>query len=200
MKNPLRLLTGAPSPAARAAATLRRDLDAAREATAAAKAEIGRLESAPSDIETALAAFDAWADRAIQAAIDTLPIARLTDPRSAHLGLDIGAYARPGQPADATPTAKAAMGLAVLAMRDRLRQAVADQLSDLIGDAGMTADQRAAALAAAHRALTAAEAAEELAVRDLERAGLPVQRRPDADPRAVLATDQRLAQLADAGA
>ncbi len=56
----------------------------------------------------------------------------------------------------------------------------------------MNPDTRAKKLTRAQADLLALELAEEAAIRALEAAGLPVMRRPDADPRVLLASDTSL--------
>ena len=60
------------------------------------------------------------------------------------------------------------------------------------GPEPMTASQQAAELERIDDEIFSAECAEEAVVRQLEQSGFEVQRRPDADPRALLAHDREL--------
>lgn len=181
-----------------AARELTSTVDDLREQIAEAQARIAAIEAAPQDIETALAAFDRWADEAATQAVDSLPIRRLLSPESAGRGLDMAPLARPSDRApDATPIANAALGLIFLVARDQLREVVSGQLQDLMGgQTGLTAATRAKKVEEAKSALLALEAGEELAIRALEESGIEVVRRSDADPRILLAAEASLASLA----
>ncbi|RHZ95337.1 hypothetical protein D1122_14895 [Cereibacter sphaeroides] len=169
-------------------------LENMREQVAAAKAEIRRIASAPQPLEDAMAAFDRWADRQVVDAIDGLPTGRLLDPIEARRGLTREAVRVDGAILLA-PEIDAVRGvlLASPTVRAEIRAVVEGQLRDrLQGMEAMNLDTRAKKLIRAQADLLALELAEEAAIRAMERAGLPALRRPDADPRALLASDASL--------
>ena len=87
----------------------------------------------------------------------------------------------------------ALLGLLVATAMPILRQIVAGQLTDLTeGREMMDGATRAKKLARNEAQLLDLELAEEAAIRAMEAAGIDVARRPDADPRALLAADASL--------
>ncbi|EGJ21214.1 hypothetical protein RSWS8N_04010 [Cereibacter sphaeroides WS8N] len=159
-----------------------------------ARTEIRRIASAPQPLEDAMAAFDRWADQQVVDAIDGLPTGRLLDPIEARRGLTREAVRVDGMTLLA-PEIDAVRGvlLASPTVRAEIRAVVEGQLRDrLQGKEAMNPDTRAKKLTRAQADLLALELAEEAAIRAMERAGLPALRRPDADPRALLASDTSL--------
>ncbi|AXQ93004.1 hypothetical protein LV780_03765 [Cereibacter azotoformans] len=159
-----------------------------------AKAEIRRIASAPQPLEDAMAAFDRWADQQVVAAIDGLPTGRLLDPIEARRGLTREAV-QVGGLTLLPPEIDNVRGvlLASPTVRAEIRAVVEGQLRDrLNGLEPMDPETRRKKLGRAQADLLALEMAEESAIRMMERAGLPVMRRPDADARALLAADASL--------
>lgn len=173
-------------------------VDGVRESIAQKRMEIDLLERAPLPVSDALRAFDCWADDAATRAIDSLAIERLIDPSAQAAGLRLPLVTLPGQPVpNVQPAAEALLGLIVLACRPALRKVIEGQLTDLTQGRPVLSDQeRAAKIAEATGLLRQAEALEEIAVRQLEGAGVAVARRADADPAIVLATDAALGRMA----
>lgn len=173
-------------------------LDGLRESIAAKQQEITSLHRAPLPVQDALKVFDTWADSAATRAIDSLSIARLIDPSAQAAGLRLPIVTLPGQPVpNSQPAAEALLGLIMLACRPQLRQVIAGQLADLlVGREPLTDHERARRIGEAERQLRQALALEEIAVRQLEEAGVQVARRADADPASVLASDAHLQRLA----
>lgn len=177
-----------------ATASLHDLLDQSRHAVSEAKARLTAIATAPQDMDAALANFDAWMDRAATDAVDRLGVGYALDPAWRGPELPIlnsrvgDAIAR-----DASPAVEILLGLVALTGRDTLRAVVKGQLEDRLGgEAGMTASTRAKKSAEATADILQAELSEELVVRTMEGAGLVVARRPDADPRALLADEASL--------
>lgn len=141
-----------------------------------------QLRRLPVDRQRALAALD---DGIAQMA------ARL-DARNLMAGLTRPSGGRPHFDLTTIPDALTPVWLAVLCP-DRLRQHFADLIDDVYESRD---DLPEAARAAEHARLDAeilsVELMEEALVRSAERAGLPVLRRADLDPRAALAHDDAL--------
>ena len=190
MTGPLTRLTAGRAAIADAFAELER----LREATAAVKARIAELERAPRPVSEALDAFDAWADAAATSAIDAVRVDLLVDPSSQAAGLRLPVVLAAGQ---VVPNAEAAvsalLGLLALVGRAELRRVIEGQLMDLTdGRQTLGAAERQKKIERAQADLLTAELAEESAIRQMEAIGLDVLRRPDADPRALLASDASL--------
>lgn len=173
-------------------------VDLIREQIFAAKKEIDRIASAPQPVEAALAAFDSWAGRVATEAVDAMSVGSLLDPRSARRGFPLPRMALPvGSAGEAVFDYGAAtdrlLGLLVATSMSALRQIIEGQLDDLtFGKETMTEAVRAKKLANAEAELLTHELTEESAIRALENAGVDILRRPDADPRALLAVDASL--------
>jgi len=169
----------------------RADLEALREIVAARRAELARIAAAPVPPAEAMAGVQLWIDRTATAAVDRLRLGDLLrDGGQAGLTLPtrriVGADGAIG--ADLGPAVDVLFGLLLATSRDRVLAVVAGQLADLAeGLEPIASADRPARIAEAEAALLAAEVDEEAAVRALEDAGVAVARRPDADPRAVLA-------------
>lgn len=171
-----------------------RTVEELRETIEGKRREIEAIEVAPQTMAEAMAAFDAWCDRAAQEAVDALPIRRLLDPVAARAGLTVQPIARSADATpDASPIAQAALGMVFLTCRDTLREVIEGQVADLLGGRdAISADERAARTDRARAELLALELAEEAAIRAMEAAGITIARRGDADPRALLAADASL--------
>ncbi|MGO4909526.1 hypothetical protein ACEN2J_14470 [Pseudorhodobacter sp. W20_MBD10_FR17] len=165
-------------------------LDQSREATAEAKARLEAIEAAPQDLEAALANFDDWLDRAATSAVDRLGVGYALDPAWRGPELPIQ---HTGAGRDATNAVEILLGLVALIGSETLRKVVKGQLEDRLGgETGMTASTRVKRAAEAQAEILQAELVEEKIVRTMEAAGVTVSRRPDADPRALLASSDSL--------
>lgn len=170
------------------------ELERLRDAVVAAKAQVTAIERAPRPVSEALDAFDAWADAAATSAIDAARVDLLVDPSSQAAGLRLPVVLAAGQ---VVPNVEAAanvlLGLLALVGRTELRRVIEGQLTDLTdGRQTLGAAERQKKIERAQADLLAAELADEAAVRAMEAIGLDVARRPDADPRALLAADSAL--------
>lgn len=153
-------------------------IDKLRQAIILAKGEIADLDAMPIPRDQAEAALDAGIARLGQIGADALTsgIATLTRPA--------------GHP-DFAPrmTTELLFGLIVSVQPQAIRQTVGKELDRVY--AGKKALPTMAARAKARDALEAkaleAELEEERLIRQIEAAGVPILRRRDADPRAVLA-------------
>lgn len=172
-----------------------RVLDALREATAEARDRLAEIEGAPVPAEEALTALSAWIDAKATSAVDGLSLEHLLQPHRAAQGIALPVLPPFGQNAvhDTRPAVDALFGLLLAANRETLLAVFEGQLRDLAqGRETIPTAERADRIEQARADLLAAELAEEAACRALERAGLVVHRRPDADPRALLADDSCL--------
>ena len=171
-------------------------LDHLREEIAGVKADVARIERAPQPVAAAMQAFDQWAQRAATAGVDSLRVYSLLHPEDAEKGLTlpvvtVGASSGPQRDYDAAT--KALLGLLLVGAMPALRKTIEGQLQDLTaGVECMTPETRRKKLAAAQKRLLGLELQEETAVRAFEGMGIAVQRRGDADPRALLAADESL--------
>lgn len=168
-------------------------LDALRAEISAKRSEITRTMRAPRPVEDALAAFDAYADAASTLAVDRVGVEYLAQPGNSG-GLRLPIVRMPGQAApDLTDAVETVLGLLLLASRDTIRGVIEGQLRDLAeGRETLAQDAREDRLATLDGELRALEMAEEAMVRQLEAAGLPVSRRPDAPALALLASSASL--------
>lgn len=173
-----------------------RKVEELREAIEDKLQEIEAIEVAPQTMAEAMAAFDAWCDRAAHEAVDSLSIRRLLHPAATREGLTIQPTARSiNATPDASHIAQTALGLVFLTCRDTLRDVIEGQLADLLGRReALSADERAARTDRARAELLEMELVEEAAIRAMEAAGIPLARRGDADPRALMAADASLPQ------
>jgi hypothetical protein len=163
----------------------RADLEALREIVEERRAELARIAAAPVPPAEAMAGFEAWIDRTATAAVDRLRLGELLrDGGRTGLALPTRRIIS----ADLGPAVDVLFGLLLATSRERVLALVSGQLADLAaGGEPIALADRPARIAEAEAALLAAEIEEEAAVRALEDAGVAVARRPDADPRAVLA-------------
>lgn len=171
-------------------------VDQLREAVAEAKAELARIEAAPVPVNEAMAALSGWIDRTATAAVDRLGLGHLLEPNRAAQGLRLPVVlnrTEGGPVPDTSAALDVLFGLVLAVNRDAVLNLVADQLGDLAdGRTVIPSAERASRIEAARADLLEAELCEEAAIRQLEALGLDVQRRSDADPRAVLASDASL--------
>lgn len=106
---------------------------------------------------------------------------------------NIRSLTRADNPAWTIPQNGMLLGLLIGANRDAFRSHLAEMIAPAYADAKpIEAAEREAALRRIDDDLFDLETAEEAAIRSAEAAGLSVLRRADADPRAVLASDQEL--------
>lgn len=171
------------------------DLEEIRELIAGQRGIISEIIAAPRPVEDAMADLDVWLDQAATTAVDQLRLGGKLRP-GASAALELPMFRAPGQVvADALPAVQVVLGLLVAANRPAFSDLIRGQLEDLAdGHETLDDDARAERLAAAEAELLRLELAEEGHVRDLEAAGITTARRPDADPRALLASDAALRQ------
>jgi hypothetical protein len=141
-----------------------------------AQAALKTLRAAPASREEMLAAVDAGLDRYAESARGAFDISGLFEadraPRFSPRDLHVNDL----------------VGLLVLTDRDLIRGLIVDRIDGALANrSGVDRAQRGEMIAQAEAALLDLELEEERTVRIAEAAGLAVQRRPDADPRAVLA-------------
>lgn len=160
----------------------RRALSELRELGAKLRDERAGLEARVVPLNEAQDAAARAVMRAAEAALDDINLASLTRPED-------GRAPR----LDLTETRRDALAFAaqVESITAMLNARLADRYERL-GLEGIAADEKAAALAKIDADLLAAECAEEAVIRDLEREGAGPLRRPDADPRALLAHESEL--------
>lgn len=198
MRNPLKSLM----PARRdAISTTLTELDALREAVASAQAEIDQIQRAPLSQVEAEQALDHWLDQVSTDAVDSLrPGPRLVSRDYAardpvlyhHIQRQGDVITIDPRTADQT-----LLGLIVAACRPAIRQVFADQIADtLAARPGLSGPEREARLAQARADLLLLETEEEQSIRQLEDAGVAVQRRDNAPAALWLATDASLERLA----
>lgn len=171
------------------------DLEEIREHIVAQKRAASEIAGAPRPVEDAMCEIDTWLDQAATTAVDQLRLGRMLRP-GAGAALELPAFRAPGQVvADALPAVQVVLGLLIATNRAAFSDLVRGQLEDLAdGRETLDDDARAERLAAAEAELLRLELAEEGVIRDLEAAGIATARRPDADPRALLAADAALRQ------
>lgn len=171
-------------------------VDQIREEIAALHVEIDRLEAAPQPIAAAMASFDAWAARIATAAVDDMGFGLLLDPNEAGKGLALPHHVMRIEGAmvfDYEHATRTLLGLLIASNLPALRKIVADQLADRTASVEtLTPEAREKKLAQTRARLLEVELAEEAAVRALEAAGVSIDRRPGADPRALLADNSSL--------
>lgn len=169
-------------------------LDEIRAAICAKTTEIETLRSAPRPVDEALQLLDFWIDAASTAAIDRLPLRRLLDSRNTAPDLHPEILRAPGEVTpNCRPDTEMLTALLFLAGREKLREVIEGQLSDLTrGRETLTDPERAERIAQAQADLHGLEMAEEAIIRQTERAGLTVSRRADAAALILLAADASL--------
>jgi hypothetical protein len=165
-------------------------LDVMRSQISEKKAEIDSLHRAPIPTSEALAAFDRWAADKAEDAVNRLRPEHLIDPAhpSGELRLPDfsarveGELHRAGDRAD-----DMLWSLVIATSMPAVRSIVEDKLeAACAGRECLTAVERVERIAKAEGELLELELSEEALVRSLEGAGLPVERRADASPAAVL--------------
>jgi hypothetical protein len=168
-------------------------LDEIRAEIDAKSNEIESLRTAPRPVADALSAFDTWCDATATSAIDRVSLYHMLQPKYDG-GLRLPSYRARGEAApNLTGATEILLGLVVLVGRDKLREIVSGQLSDLVqGRETLTAEERAARIAAAEADLLHLHLAEEKLVRAMTDGGLSVTRRADAPALALLADDTAL--------
>ena len=186
MKNVLKKLTGT-----RDAVTSALDgLDVIRAQVSEKRAEIESLRRAPVPVSEALKSFDVWAANRAEDAITRLRPEALVDPTHPAGELRLpdfsarveGELHRAGDRAD-----DLLWSLIVATAMPAVRSIVEERLEAAVaGRECLTAAERVERVEKAAGELLQLELSEESLIRSLEAAGLPVERRADADPRAVL--------------
>jgi hypothetical protein len=171
-------------------------LDQLREATASAKAEVSSVQSAPPPVDEIMTGLDIWLDRIATDGFDALRPGRLLAQGGATQGLDLPIFLERHDGFAVRDTSRAVevlLGLVVALNRETFRTIIRGQIEDLVaGRETLSAASRSKRLAQAMQRVLEAELLEEAAIRQLENASLDVARRPDADPRALLAADNCL--------
>lgn len=165
-------------------AAARKALQTASGSVADVRAAVVRLqderravEAAPIPQDEAIPLVDTFVDRALAG------LSQFADPD------EIVASAAHGRPIDLralTADQRVAVMVAALGpvLRLRFRELLADHYTGL--SVGLAADDRQARLRAIDAEVVALEREEEVLIRELAEAGVTVDRRGDADPRAVL--------------
>lgn len=172
------------------------DLDVIRAAIAEKRNEIDSLRRAPIPTSEALANFDRWAADRAQDAIDRLRPEALVDPNHPAGELRLpdfsarvdGELHRAGDRAD-----DLLFSLMLATAMPAVRSIVEERLEAAVaGRETLTRTERVERVERAEGELLQLELSEEATVRALEGAGLPVERRADASPLAVLAAEASL--------
>jgi hypothetical protein len=171
-------------------------LDVMRSQISEKKAEIDSLHRAPIPTSEALKAFDTWAANRAEEAIDRLRPEHLVDP--AHPAGELrlpdfsarveGEFHRADDRADDLLFALI-MATALPALRSIVEEKIEAAVA---GRETLTRNERVERIERAQAELLALELQEEATVRSLEAAGLPVERRADAAPAAVLCAQASL--------
>jgi hypothetical protein len=175
-------LTARRKSAAKASQDARRALDELRALIARLRDERAEIERRPVPVEEAQAA----AAEGVQAAA-----ARIV------ADLNLSSLMRPadGRAPSLTLNAEARSALAFASAAPEIAQMIGARLAEdyrANNLTGIADDDRAAQLARIDADALAAEMAEEAVIRSMEAEGLPILRRPDAAPRALLAADTEL--------
>lgn len=170
-------ITAAIGGAGKAAADVRSAVENLRSDRLRLLDERDAIEAMATPREEAVAALDAGLDQLANRAIDGMSISSLTRP------------ARSPSFDPRVPEGDV-FGLLIAAKREAVREIIIDRLDEFYSQhAAMSAIDKAARTAEIDAALFDLELAEEGAIRAAEAAGLAIERREDADPRAVLAAD-----------
>lgn len=174
-------ITAAIGGAGKAAADVRSAVENLRSDRLRLLDERDAIEAMATPREEAVAALDAGLDQLADRAVDVISISSLTRPARA--------------PSFAPNVAEGDLfGLLIAANRDAIREIVLDRLEEFYSaHPSMSAADKAARIAEIDAEIFERELAEEGAIRAAEQAGLAIERREDADPRAVLAADASLA-------
>lgn len=172
------------------------DLDVIRAAIATKKTEIEALHRAPIPVSEALEQFDRWAAGKAEQAVQSLRPELLSDPAnvSGEMRLPDLSYRLDGEIARADHRADEILyGLILATAMPAVRSIVEERIeAATAGRECLTAAERVERIAKAEAELLHLELSEEATVRALEGAGLPVERRADASPRAVLCAQASL--------
>lgn len=201
MKNPLKLFFAERKQAVRGSLT---ELDALREAIAEGEAKIVRMTNASIDLHEATDALDRWLDDAATEAISSLnPGASFSsrDPEYQCLKMPIvrrnfetGKGIEMVQ--DTSRAVQLLLGLIVATSREKIREVVVKQIEDFQqANPGLSTEGREQAITAERANLFTLAAEEELLLRALEEASVPVQRRPQASAALLLATSASLEKV-----
>lgn len=171
-------------------------VDESREQIAVLRSERETVARAPRPLAETLTLLDAHLDVIATQAVDGFHLGGLLRrDQSVALRLPFRFDAET-RSVDTTGAVNAMLGLLVATCRPALRQIIEGQLSDLLQDRPALTDQeQAARLSELDRQILTTELHEERCIRQLEAAGLPVLRRPDAAPLALLAADTALPAL-----
>lgn len=173
------------------------ELDVIRSRNADLQADLRRISSAPLPVAQALEFFDQWAERISAEALTSLRPEKLLEAKSGPAGLALPFVTirlPDGTPERIEKTAiETSFGLMVGVCLPALRSQVEERLETaMAGRQPLTMAERAEQIAKVEAELFAGEMMEEAIVRSVEQAGLDVQRRADASPAAVLASDASL--------
>ncbi|WP_226553577.1 hypothetical protein [Celeribacter naphthalenivorans] len=171
-------------------------LDVIRAKNADIQSEIRRLEVAPLPVGEALELFDNWAEKQAEEAFQSLRPELLLDPglRAGELSLPDFTYVLDGKSGRAHHRADEVLwGLIIATALPSVRSIVEEKVeAAVLGRECLSRQERAEKIERAQVELLEIELVEEGIVRALEASGLDVQRRADADPQAVLASDASL--------
>jgi hypothetical protein len=172
------------------------ELDVIRAQVAEKRQEIEKIRRAPIPVSEALEQFDRWAADKAEDAVSALHPEYLTDPNHAKgeirlpdLWIGSGKDAlRNNDRGD-----EILLGLIFASAMPAVRSIVEERLEAAVaGRECLTAAERVECVTLAEGELLQLELSEEALVRSLETAGLPVERRADAAPAAVLAAEASL--------
>lgn len=158
-------------------------IDEIRERILAMKAELERFAHAAEPIEESLRRCDLWIDAQAARLDPIVPIGHGVSARGIRLEWPAALH---------NPSEVLACALHPERVRELLHAAV-HRAYDLRGDGAIsiTAAQRTSRMRKLREALFLLESQEEQLIRDLEAAGLDIDRRGDADPAAVLGLEPR---------
>lgn len=167
--------------AGKAAADVRTAVESIRTDRLRLLDERDRIDGMATPRDEALEALDAGLDQLADRAVDVISISSLTRP------------ARAPSFAPSVPEGDL-FGLLIAANREAVREIIVDRLDEFYSaHPSMSAADKAARIAEIDAEIFERELVEEAAIRAAEQAGLAIERREDADPRAVLAADTALA-------
>lgn len=174
-------ITAAIGGAGKAAADVRSAVENLRSDRLRLLDERDAIDAMATPRDEAIAALDAGLDSLADRAVEAVSISSLTRPARAPTFVP--------NVADGD-----LLGLLIAANRANIRDIIVDRLDEFYAQhAAMSAADKAAAIVKIDAELLDLELAEEGAIRAAEQAGLAIERREDADPRAVLAADASLA-------
>lgn len=143
--------------------------------------ERDRVEKTALPREEALSALDHSLDSMANLALEGTHVAHLAGRRDKHSKLDLGAIP------------ERMVGLLVASNREAVRGLLLGKLDEFYANVEvLSSDEKQAELLRIETEVFDVELAEEAAIREAEKVGLPILRRGDADPRAALAADSEL--------